>query len=259
MAYTENEIARSQNAIGALLGHNQPPGPLASGREAMTELSAWLTEHPVVQTRAEAKEGGAYVERTRIALNEMETERTVKVAPLNKQLGTINGAYRAVREPLEKTLKELRRRLTDFASAEEARRIAELRRLEADRDEAERIARAAEAKEQNAIAAVDVGECANVGAAINEADAAFKDFDKLVSATAVAERNVPVRIGSVMGNRALSMRTIEVLVIEDAAKAIKAMGLTEKIQQAILSSARDFRKAHDELPTGIGITYERSL
>ena len=68
-----------------------------------------------------------------------------------------------------------------------------------------------------------------------------------------------VRIGSIMGNRALSMRTVEVLVVEDACKAIKAIGLTDKIRDAILSSAKDFRKAYDELPDGVISTQERSL
>ena len=243
----------------AIVGANNPPGPIDSAREAMDELSAWLKEHPVIQSHPEAKEGGGWVERTRIALGTMEDERKAKVDPINAKLTAINGAYRVVREPLEKTLKELRRRLTDFASAEEAKRIAELQRLADERNEAERLAREAEAREQDAIACADVGECADVGGAINEADAAFKDFEKAAKAEAIASKNVPVRLGSVMGGRSQSMRTVEVLVIEDATKAIKAIGLTEKIQQAILSSARDFKKEYGELPAGIGTTSERSF
>ena len=46
---------------------------------------------------------------------------------------------------------------------------------------------------------------------------------------------------------------------EDVAKAIKVMGLTPKITEAILSSARDYRKEFEELPAGINATFERSL
>ena len=55
------------------------------------------------------------------------------------------------------------------------------------------------------------------------------------------------------------MRTVEVLVIDDVAKAIKILGLTDKIRDAVLSSARDFRKNFDELPDGVRSTWERQL
>ena len=55
------------------------------------------------------------------------------------------------------------------------------------------------------------------------------------------------------------MRTVEVLAIENAELAIRAMGLTDKIRDAILSSARDYRREHEELPAGINATFERSL
>lgn len=249
---------------GRALTHtdNRPPGPIEGAKEAMTELSAWIREHPVIQSPAEAKDGGAYVERTRIALAEMEEERKVKVDPLNKQLTAINTAYRVVREPLEKLLKELRRRLTDYAAAIEAARIAEAERLRREAEAKERLAREAEAKEQDAIACADVGECADVGGAIEEANASFAQFQKADRAAAIAERNVPVRIGSVMGNKALSMRTTRKLVVLDvvaAAKAVIAIGLTDKIRLAILQSAKDFEDAHGELPEGVIETFERSM
>ncbi|MGA9855088.1 MAG: hypothetical protein WBR29_07425 [Gammaproteobacteria bacterium] len=241
---------------------NQPPGSIDSAKDAMTELSAWLKEHPVIESQPEAKDGGAYVERTRIALAAMEDERKIKVDPLNKQLAAINTAYRIMREPLEKVLKELRRRLTDYAAAIEAARIAEANRLRREAEEKERLAREAEAKEQDAIACADVGECADVGGAIEEANASFAQFQKADRAAAVAERAVPVRIGSVMGNKSLSMRTTRKLVVTDAvaaAKAVIAMGLTDKIRLAILQSAKDFEEAHGELPEGIIETFERSM
>lgn len=257
--YTEREIERSQSRLAAVIGHNQPPGPLASAKEAMAELGAWLREHPVIESPAEAKDGGAYIERTRIAIAELETERTAKVAPLNKELTAINGEFRAVREPLEKTLKELRRRLTDYANAVEAARIAELQRMENERLEAERIARAAEAREQDAIAAADVGECSDVALAIDEADTAFKGFEKAARAEAVAARNVPLRLGSVMGNRSLSMRTVAIINVTDPTAAIKALGLTDNLKDALRKDALAYEKEFGELPPGITRTYERRM
>jgi len=241
------------------IGDNRPPGPIQSAQEAGAELSAWLVDRPVIQSPDEAKEGAAWVERTRIALATMEDARKVEVDPLNKRLTEINSKYRPVRDALEKLFKEVRRRLTDYANAVEAARIAELRRLEAEREQAERAAREAEAAEADAKAAVDVGECADVGAAITEADAAFKDYQKADKDAAIAARNVPVRFGSIAGGKRQSMRTTRVLVITDAAAALKAIGVTEKIKTAILQSAKDFEEAHGELPEGVTATHERSF
>ena len=239
---------------------NLPERPaLAQGLEAMGELNVFLKETPAITALVEAKTGAAFVERSRIAIDAIEKERTLQVGPLNAKVASINGDYRLVRDPLERVLKELRRRLTDYGNAVEAARIAEANRLAAERTEAERIAREAEAREADAKAAVDVGACEDVGDAIAQADAAFKDFEKADRAAAIAAKNVPVRLSSAMGNRALSMRTVEVLAVEDAHAAIEAMGITPDIEQAILKSARAFYKAHNEVPPGISLTHERRM
>lgn len=246
-------------ALLATIGHNNPPGPLDHAVDAMAELRAFLADNPVIQTPAQAKEGGAYIERTRIALGAMETERTSRVGPLNAEVAEINSSYRTIREPLEKVLQELRARLTKFAAEEEAKRIAEAKRLAAERAEAERLAREAEAREKEAIEGAAVGEVTDVGGFIVEADAAFNQFQKADRAVAIAERDVPVRISSMMGGRALSMRTTEILLLDDPIKAIRAIGITEKIRDAILSSARDYRKLKGELPKGVSATHERKI
>jgi hypothetical protein len=249
---------------------NQPPAVIEGeatvvkttidhGREAFAELAAYLKETPVITCQAEARQGSGFLERTRIAIAEMEAERTAKVKPLNDEVGRINAAYRAVRDPLETALKALRARLTGFAAAEEAKRIAEANRLREEAEARERAAREAEAAERQAMEDAEAGECTDVGAAIEQADAAFDDFARANRAAARAERAVPVRFSSVTGGRAQAMRTVEVLKIEDAVKAIRVMGLTEKIAAAILSSARDYRKEFDELPEGVIATFERSI
>lgn len=243
----------------APIGHNQPPGPIEQARESLNELGTWMLENPVIQSATDAKNGGGYVERTRLTLAELEAERTVKVGPLNKELSAINSAYRTVREPLEGALKELRRRLTKYASDLEAERAKEALRLREEAEAKEAAARAAEAAEQNAIACADVGECTDVAGAIAEADAKFSEFKKADHAAAVAARDVPARIGSVMGGRSLAMRTTRKLVVDDAAKAVTAIGLTDKLRTAIVQCAKDFEQAHGELPAGVSETWERTM
>lgn len=238
---------------------NQPPGTIDCAEEAMTELSAWLRDHPVIQLPPEAKDGAAYVERTRVALNDMEAERTVKVAPLNEQLASINGAYREVRQPLERALKELRGRLTTYAAAIEADRIAQAERLRQEAEAKEQAARDAEAREREAIDDAAQGAEADVGGAIAQADAQFAEYQRAARTAAVATRSVPVRIGSVMGGKSLSMRTTRKLIVTDAQAALRAIGTTDDITDALLKGARAFKEEHGELPAGVTETFERSM
>lgn len=236
-----------------------PPGPIQSAQDNLAELTVFLKETPVIGSFAEAKLAGGWIERTRIALKTMEDERAEKVAPLNEKLSTINGAYRAIRDPLTKAYDVVKARLTKYNRDEEEKRNAEAERLRQEAAEAERLAREAEAREQDAIACADVGECTDVGTAITEADAAFGDFKRADRTAAVAERQSKVRIPSMMGGKSISMRTVEVLTVTDACEAINNMGLTDKIRDAILSSARDFRKAYGDLPDGVSATQQRQL
>lgn len=251
--------------------NNGPPGVIDSAQEAFVELSAFLKEHPVVQSHDEAKQLGAYKERTKIALDDARAERDSKTKPLNERLKVIRTFYDIVREKtdknkggiLEAAYNEARRRLTDYATAVEAARLAIAEKARAEAEEAERVARAAEEAEREAIASADVGELTDVGGAIAEADGAFKDFQKAGRAAAIAERAVPVRIGSIMGGRSLAMRSqpdkLSIATVEDACSALRAMGLNPEIEQAICAAARKFEKTFEEYPAGITVTKVRSM
>jgi hypothetical protein len=264
-APTEREIARSQAMIEKIIGpagigDNKAPGPIDHAKEALAELNNYLKEAPVIQTPKEAKEAGGWLERSRIAIKELEDERTDKVGPLNTKLKSINDLYRAVRDPLEKVTTELRRRLTAYTNAEEAKRRAEADRLRQEAEAAAEEARKAAAAADDAVASVDVGEIGvDAGGAIADADAAIRQAGIAERAALRAQRESTVRIASVMGNRALAPRTVEVLTVTDAVAAIKEMGMTAKITDAILSSARDYRKEFGELPAGIGSESKRSV
>jgi hypothetical protein len=61
---------------------------------------------------------------------------------------------------------------------------------------------------------------------------------------------VAFRIGNGSG-KALGMRTEKTLVLESYSKAIKAIGPTPTIEEAILTAARAYRKLHGRLPEGV--------
>ena len=241
------------------VGHNKPPGPIESAKEAMAELSVFTENTPVIENFDHAKMAAAFIERTRVALQAMEDERKPQTDPLNARLEVINKPYRMVRQPLEKLYELVKARLSKYNNAVEAARLKEAQRLRDEAEARERAAREAEAREQEAIANAEAGECTDVGGAIAGADGAFKDFQKADRAAATAERNVPVRIGSIMGGKALSMRTTEVFVVEDACAAITAMGLSDDLQKQIIKDAKQFREATGELPDGVRSEYQRSL
>ena len=253
-----NRLAEQTNGRLAI-GGNSPPGPIESAKEAMQELSVFTENNPVIESFDGAKQYAAYIERTRVALNAMEDERKPKAEPLNAALEALNKPYRLVRQPLEKLYELAKARLSKFNNAVEAARLKEAQRLREEAERQEREAREAEAREQEAILNSEQGECADVGGAIADADQAFKGFQKADRAAATAERNVPVRIASVMGNKALSMRTTEVFIVEDACAAITIMGCSPDLQKQIIKDAKRFREATGELPDGVKSEYQRSL
>jgi hypothetical protein len=250
----------------SVIGHNAPPLPIEFAKEAMHDLSEFLEHMPVIETAEQASQAGLFVERMRKTLADVEDDRNRQVRPLNEAVANINAKYHAIhnensKKPgtADKLLAELRRRLTAYAQAEEDKRLTALAAAAAAAAEAACIAREAEAREREAIENAKLGECADVGMATIEADAAFARFEKASRAAAVAEKDVSVRIASSLGGRALTMRTTETLIIESVNKAIIAMGPTEKIKEAILSSARDYRKIHGQLPNGIRAETSRSI
>lgn len=243
----------------AVVGHNQPPSPLDLARDETVALSQFLADHPVIENEDQARNAKSFVDRTRATLGSLETERDGKVRPLNDQVSQINTAYKAVTGPLSRVLNELRGRLTVFARAEEARREAIAAEARRKAELAEMEARVAEQREQDLKANATLGEVVNVGQAIVEADQKFSAFEQADRAATRAERDAHVRIGGGFSGRALSMRTQEILILDDAHQAITAIGVTEKIREAILSAARDYRKASGILPSGVSAVTERKV
>jgi hypothetical protein len=253
------------------IGANNPPGALELAKPTFEELGRFLSDHPVVTNEAEAREAKAIGDRAFLACKSVEEERDGKVRPLNEQVAAINADYHQWFSTNDKKpgiwgtlLKELKVRLTNFARAEEAKRIAAAEAARKAREEAERKAREAEAREREAAAEAAQGVCdVDIAAATQGADQAFRDFQRADREAQRADRNATVRIGGGLG-KISTLRSKEVLTVADWRTAIAEMSgdngeIPQNIADAILTSARSYRRMFDALPSGIIATYERSL
>lgn len=252
----------------AVIGHNNPPPPttLERAQHAMDALAVFLNDNPVIERGEQLVEAKQLVERARGAMAELEAERDGIVRPLNEEVAAVNAKYKAIhntdpKKPgvLDRVLAELKARLTAYAKAEEAKREREAELLRIEQAQKEHEAREAERLEAEAKANAGLGEVdTNVVAAIENADRKFEEYEAVSRFAARAEKGVPVRIGGGAG-KALSMRTEKILVLDSYSRAIKAIGPNDKIRDAILSAARDFRKLRGELPDGVSEVSERKF
>ena len=263
----------------AVIGNNNPPADeaipaveavatpavvklrtvaLDGARSNYLYVTAFLADVPVIETNEHATKAANFIEQGRKTIQDLTAERRAQTDPLNAQIATITEPYRLPTESIQGLLDELKRRLKTFTVAEEARRVKEAEALAAAAAEAERLAREAEAKEKHTMLEADCGAVVDVGAAIVEADKAFGAFKKADRAAGRAAKQTKARFNGGFG-RAVSMRETETLILDDAVAAIKAMGVTEKIMEAILSSARDHRKFTGNLPAGVRATSERKF
>lgn len=241
------------------IGHNNPPTAVDTVLDTARDLNAWLQEHPVIEAEDVAREAKPMIDRAKLTLKDMEDERTNKVKPLNEQIAGINDSYRKPRTMLQAVLDELTRRVSDFLMAEQYRRerlAAEAARKLA---EAEAKAREAERIEKEKIESAKVGELGvDVLAATQEADDKFEEFALAQRQAARAEKDAHVKLGGGF-SRAISLRDKETLTVTNLAAAVKALGATEKITQAVISDARAFRKLKGKLPPGVESNVEKGL
>lgn len=250
------------------VGHNNPPSPLATARASITALGHFLQSNPTID-HTNATEAARLIESSRRLAQDIDKERDDKVRPLNEQVAEINAEYKAVHNKdsgrpgtLDKLLSQLKDRVADFAHREETRRAAEAAEARRIADEAARVAREAEETERAAQVDAAFGNTApgspDIATATVEADQAFAAFQKTERQAARAEAAVPVRLGTGLG-RAVSLRTKETLIVDNWMIAITTLGVTETIREAILSSARAYRKLNDKLPAGVRAETERGM
>ena len=245
--------------VKIVMGHNRPPDMTETAKETMAALSKWMEEHPVIGSEEDAKEAKVYIDRGRLCIKDVEAERDGLVRPLNTKVKEINEHYRGSRETLQKILNEIEGRITIFLREEERKRqeIAEAARLAA--EAAESRAREAEAVERERIESARSGELGvDIAEATSVADSLFSEHERASRFAARADRDTKVKVGGGF-SRAISLKTVETLVVIDAYAAMRDMGVTDDIRDAILKSARAYRKVFEELPAGIEIQTERKV
>ncbi len=234
-------------------GDNNPPSQIELIEGVVEELSRFLSETPVIQSHEEAKRAAELIKRGKIAADELDAERDSHVRPLNTRVHKINASYKRVSLPLDRLIDLIKGRLTDRARAEEARRQAEVDRKLRELQEAEIAAlRAAEAERDG----IEIGGA--VVQAITDTAVAQEDAARAARALAIAEKDVGFRVATGYG-RAIPMRNVETLVIDNHISAVISMWPSDKIGDAIRSAARDYRKQHGRLPKGISIILERKI
>jgi hypothetical protein len=240
------------------IGHNQPPDMTQTATDTMGDISAFLSENPLIDA-AHAREAKLFIDRGKLAIQDLEAERELQVKPLNQQVQQINDHYRSPRELLKKVLNEIQGRLSSFLRAEEIKReaiAAEARRIA---EVAEQAAREAERIERERLADAAVGEAGiDVAALTVEADTKFKEMEKAQRQAAIAERDAKIKIGGGFG-RALGLKTKEELKVVDAIKAVTAMSDNEGIHEAIIKAARSYRSLRNRLPPGVISETERKV
>lgn len=247
------------------IGSNNPPGPIEHAQSVIDDINVWLSDHPVIESEKQAREAKPYLDRAKAAFEEVETERDGKVRPLNEQVKATNETYKALhntdpKKPgrFDKIVIELKARVAAFMLREEEKRRIAAEKARLAQEEAERVAREAEAKEAEALENAKAGEVVDVAEVTKRADEAFSDLERQSRFAARAERDTKVKIGGGF-DRTASLRNVETLHLESYGKALKAIGPHDKIRDAILSAARDYRKEHGALPEGVTATYERKL
>lgn len=250
----------------ALVGHNNPPGPIELAETVASEINAWLGDHPVIETEEQARAAKPLLDRAKAACDEIEAERDGKVRPLNERVASINAQYKGVhntdqKKPgkFDRIILELKARIAAYLRAEEDRRQQEAEEARRKAEEAELIAREAEQREREALANAQAGELdVDVAAVISQADTAFAEYEQQSRFAARAERDSKAKIGGGF-RRTAALRTVETLHLDSYGKALKAIGPHPKIEEAILSVAREYRKTHGALPDGVRATTERAL
>lgn len=246
-------------------GDNNPPDLIAHAQTVIDDINSWLSDHPVIETEDQSREAKPFLDRAKAALDELESERDSKVRPLNDTVDAINAKYKALhttdkKKPglFDRIVNELKARIEAFLVAEELRREREAEIARQAQQEAERIAREAEELERETLKNAAAGEVVNIAEVTQAANEAFSNFEQSSRFAARAEKDTKVKIGGGF-QKAASLRTVETLHLDSYALALKAIGPQDKIRDAILSAARDYRNQHGKLPEGVRATTERKL
>lgn len=235
----------------AVVGDNQIPLATDIAKQVRDMISDFLAAHPVIDTEQDAKRAMELETQGLRALQEIEDERKKRVKPLNDEVATINDSYKPASVPLAQTRSVLSIRLNAYQLAEKAKREAIAAEAMRQAEEKIRLAQEAAAREREALENAEAGEIGiKVGDVVADTAEATRDAEKAIRQAQIAQKDTAVKINMGFG-KSRSLREPEVLSVTDPVKAIEAIGLTEKIMEAILTGARAYRALRKELPPGV--------
>jgi hypothetical protein len=249
----------SENPRAVIGSNNPPPDIIVSARDAYAMLSGWLANNPAVVDEATARAATEVRDAAKSILKSLEAADADETKPMYDAWKEAKAKWKKPVDSITKLVGEVSNRLADYMIPEEAKRKAaavEERRIA---EEAKRVAMEKEAAEQQAILDARQGEFTDVGAATAQADIAFDKFKEAEHAAKIAEKDSDVRLRSRFGAKATSLRTVEVLIVDDPVAALKSMWPNETLEQAIMTAARAHRKANGALPPGVRRTEEKKL
>jgi hypothetical protein len=244
----------------AVIGGNAPPPDelevIVRSRKTYSDIAAWLTEHPVIDSAeayAEANDRKALLE---LALKDMAAARETQTKPLHRAWQDACAYWKKPIDALDKLKTMLvSERMQPWAIAEKRRLEAEAAKAAAEAAEKERLAREAEAKEREAVEDAAQGVCEDVADATAAADQAFDEFKQANRTASLAERAISSGPRSRFAARKTTLRTQEVLTVVDWQVAMAELWkyYETDLTEAILTAARKYRKEHGgaQLPLGI--------
>lgn len=251
----------------AVIGGNAPPGPIEAGMDTAVALSAWLAEHPVIETEDHAKDAKLLLDRAKSSAGEVEDARKKETKPLNDELDEINRRYKAIhnadaKKPgvLDLTTRELKARVTDWLARQEAIRLLALREAEKAAAELADKAAAAVAAKDEAIENARAGELGiDVTQEVVKAGGAILAAERAGRVVQRAERDADNTKLAGGWRNSIGLKNKETLVLVSYGKAITAIGPHPKIEAAVLSAAREYRSERGELPEGVTSEITRSI
>lgn len=246
-------------ALPSPSGANSGEPALEAAQDTTKRLAEWMAEHPLILNEEDAREAKLLHDSGSLAKQDLEDERTTRLAPPRREMEVIQDRYKPVQGSLAGAVAQLGARLDKYLAQEEERRAAAAEAARREVAAAAKDLELAAAKETEAAENAALGELGvDTVAAAEATDAAYEAYERAQRQAALAERESQVRIGGGF-RRALSRRSKEILEVTDWAKAIIAIGLVDRIRDAILTEARAYRQEYGHLPPGIQSYRERSV
>jgi hypothetical protein len=241
-----------------VIGGNNPPGPIDSGRDVYRIAAAFLQNNPTIDAESAPAANDALTS-ARLTVRALEEDRDAECDPLHASWKAAREKWRPSIEAMTRVRDDVASRLGAYMRAEEDRRKAEAAEAKRVADEFERAAREAERLEAEARDNAEHGEFVDTVAASEAADEAFDDFKQAERAAHFAEKDVTVKLRSRFAAKATKLRTKRKLVITDVNALLLAIGITEGVEAALLTAARAYRTSLGKWPEGVSEETERKL